>query len=266
MLEEETLEIHVDGSVTSNKVGGIAVRIVEINSVGEEVFTDLLAGQFLNARSTQLEVTACTFALREAERKGLIKEKKQVVIFTDSKYVSENYQEAKYHWVGKNWLMRSGRPAPDAKEWSDLIKQLRHYWAAFRIDVRIKWEKGHSSNHHNNAVDVMARDISRQPTFHCPKSNTLLAPSRSKKLSGSMSLPSGFVKMDGQIISIKVLDCEYLRKGIWSYKYAIEPDAGSVGLTSKDKIFSKYSLAIGNTYRVRINFDNKNPWIEQIYP
>ena len=264
MLEEEILEIYVDGSVTS-QAGGVAVTTREISSNGEEILNDLLAAQFINAKSGQLEIVACSYALKEVEHRMMLRGKRKVIIFTDSKYVAENYEEAKFHWVGNSWFMKSGRPAPDAREWSELIKQLRYFYSMLKIDVRIKWIKGHSQNKQNNAVDVVAKDIARQPTFRYPKANTVLSPKQSRKFTRTKGLLRGLVRMDGQRMSIKVLECNYLRKGIWSYKYSVELNRGASWLVSDDKLFSRHSLEIGKIYSVRVGSNDNNPWIEEVY-
>jgi ribonuclease HI len=263
MIEEESLEIYIDGSV-SNKNGGVGIRILTIDSDGNEVFHDLQSTGYVNAKSSQMEIVACVYALEEAVRLQLIRAKKRATIFTDSKYLAENYKETMFHWVGNRWLMKSGRPAPDAREWKDLVKQIRMY-NKLKIYVEIKWIKGHDQNQHNQAVHQMAKNASRVPISLLPKNNKILSAVQPKQLVASNKTEIGSVKMEMQKISIKILDCEYLSfHNLWSYKYlVVSKNSSYYGLV--DKIFSKISLDVGRVYYVRFNLNTNNPRIEKLY-
>lgn len=262
MTEEESLEIYVDSSV-SNKNGGVGVRILAIDSNGEEVFYDLQSTGYLNAKSGQMEITACSYALKETMDQQLIRSKKRVTIFTDSKYVADNYKETMFHWVGNRWLMKSGRPAPDAIEWKELVKQLQIY-NKLKIYVDIKWIKGHSKNQHNDAVHKLAKDASRLPSSLLPK-NKIISAIQPKQIMASTKPEIGSVKMAGQKISITILDSEHLRiHNLWCLKYSVvSKNSSYYGFV--DKIFSKISMDVGKSYYVRFSSNTKNPRIEKLY-
>lgn len=261
-MDDELLEIYVDSSVLNNK-GGVGVRILSVDSNGEEVFTDLQSAGYSNVKSGQMEIIACSFALEEAANLNYFFGKKAVRIYTDSKYVAENYKKAMFHWVGNRWLYDSGRPVLDAFEWKELIKWLQKY-NSLKIHVGIHWIKGHDKQIHNIAVDRLARDASRVPPELIPK-NKIIYVQRPKEIALPAKLEIGSVKMDGQKISVSILGVEYLKvQKLWSYKYTvISKKSPYYGLV--DKVFSRTSLEVGKSYYVKFNSNTSNPQIEKMY-
>ncbi len=260
MIEEELLEIYVDGSVV-DKCGAVAVKIKEILPNGDESYRELLSRQFSNVKSGQMEVVACTCALDEVANQGFLQGKTQVVIYTDSKYVVENYRRSMFHWVGHGMRMKYEKPALDPREWESLTKQFKRYSNEFQINVEIKKTQAHSNDEYNKSVDVMAKDAARQPMFLYPKPTSVLSPRKSKKYTKTKEQPGTLIKMKGQQVSIKILDCEYWQKGVWVYKYDVFSDRLSSWVFSEHKIFSKYSLDAGKIYLARLNTSDNNPWI-----
>ena len=168
MLEEEILEIYVDGSVTKHN-GGIGARIILIDPQGNEVLHEFSDDGYCNFTSTKMEIVACASALFELQKLGIPESVKRVLIYTDAKYVADYYREAMFHWVGHGWKMRSGNPAPDREQWKDLTKQLLFYKKELGIIVEIIWKKGHNNNPHNNMAHLLARNAARTPMPKAPK-------------------------------------------------------------------------------------------------
>lgn len=260
MLEEELLEIYVDGSVIG-KSGAVAVKIKEILPNGDESYREFLSRQFSYVKSGQLEIVACTCALDEVANQGFLRGKTRVVIYTDSKYVVENYRRSMFHWVGHGMRMKYEKPALDPREWKSLTKQLKRYSSEFKINVEIKKTQAHSNDEYNKSVDIMAKDAAREPMFLYPKPTSVLSPQKSKKYTKTKGQPGTLMKMNGQQVSIKILNCEYWQKGVWVYKYDVFLDYMSSWAFSEHKIFSKHSLDVGKIYLVRVNMSDNNPWI-----
>ena len=202
--ERETLTIYSDGSVAPNNNGGVGIRIISIDSNGDEVINNSYSSGYHNVNSGQMEIIACTVALEEAVRMQLNLSIKNVVILTDSKYVADNYKRALFEWSNNQWQRRNtGRPIQDALLWGDLVKQIAKYVNS-HIYVEIKWIKGHLENEHNKAVDEMSRRASKLPLERIPKNKpiTIFEP---RKVISSSKMEIGCVKMEGQKISIKIL-------------------------------------------------------------
>lgn len=264
MIEEEVLEIYVDGSTSkNNEKGGVGIRIVEIDSDGEEVFYDLQSIGYQNVKSGQMEIVACTYALSEAMRLQLTYAKRRIIIFSDSRYVADNYKKAMFEWSKNQWLWWSGRPVMDAAEWKELVKQLQNY-SKLGVNVEIKWVKGHGGSEHNIAAHDLAKDATRVPSTAIPK-NKILSIFRPKKLLQVAKREIGSVKMEGQRISIMILDHDYLKlQRVWNYKYMVI-SKNSPYFNCVDKIFSHHSLDVGESYYVKLNSNKNNPQIEKVY-
>jgi ribonuclease HI len=73
-----------------------------------------------------------------------------VTIRTDSKYISDNYYNAKYGgWQKSKWHGSTGRPLLNVDLWKDLIRLMKRVGKP----VLIEWVKGHSKDEHNKVVD-----------------------------------------------------------------------------------------------------------------
>jgi ribonuclease HI len=264
LLEEDSLEIYVDSSTSQvDKSGAVGIRVITIDSNGNEVSYDFQSAGYRNVNSGQMEIIACTYALEEAMDRQLIFQKKRVTIFTDSKYVANNYKNAMFHWIGNRWCWNDGRPVSDAPEWKRLVRSLRNYFQ-FGLYVDIKWIKGHDKARHNVAVDKLAKDILRLPPDLYPK-NTVISVFRPEQVKSPVRLEIGSVKMEGQKISIKILAVEYLPiQKFWSCKYqVISKQSPYRGLV--DKAFSIRSLDIGKCYYVKFNSNQSIPQIDKVY-
>jgi ribonuclease HI len=262
MQEHEILEIYVDGSVFSGR-GGLGVRVLSLDEHGNEIVHDFQSAGYLNANSGQMEIVACSFALREVMDRQYILGKKHLTIITDSKYVADHYRYAMFHWINSKWSWPDGRPVLDATEWKELVKQIRLCWRLGTF-VEIKWMPGHSKNRHNDAVHKLANESARLPTELLPKNGTVLA-FRPEPIQAEGKFQIGSVRMDGQRVSIKILHVEYLASHkLWSCKYKVVSPK-SPYFSRVDRIFTQTSLDAGKTYHVKFNRDTKNPRVEKVY-
>lgn len=262
MLEEEPLKIYVDASVSPDNHGGVGAAVISIDANGFEVITEIQVAGFNYVNSCQMEILACVNVLDEIASQQLDYRKKQIIIYTDSKHVAENYKFAMFHWVGNNW-QDNGRPVSDANEWNQLVKRLRKY-NRDGVFVEIHWVKGHSKNIYNNLAHKLALRASRIQASAYSK-NSILSAFRPQQIKAPKKLEIGSVKMVGQRVSIKILGIEYLRvHKLWSCKYQVvtarSPYYGSV-----DKAFLRTSVDVGKSYYVKLNSSSGNPRIEKIY-
>ena len=263
MSEREILIIYADGSVALNNNGGVGIRIISIGENGEEYIYDFSRTGYPNANSGQMEILACTAALDEADRLQFTMPIKKVIIFTDSKYVYENYKAAMFEWSIHKWLRKTGAPVPDAHLWKNLNAQIKKYNDA-SIYVEIKWVKGHGYNLHNQAVDNMAKKAAKLPQDKIAKLGPISI-FQPRKTVHSRKLDLGSVKIQGQRISIKILSGKLLKpQTIWCYQYqVISKNNFFQGFV--DQIFSTLSLDVNKTYYVKFNSLQENPRIEKLY-
>lgn len=263
LTETRTLVIYTDGSVAPNNHGGAGVRIISIDSNGDEIMYDSQSAGFRNVNSGQMEIIACIEGLKEATRTQLLSSIERVILITDSKYVYDKYKKAMFEWSKKRWVLDNGRPVQNAHLWKILVQQLLKY-KKDKIFVDIQWVEGHNGDEHNIAVDAMAKRASRLPLAKVPKNNpiTIFQP---RKIIPSRKLQIGSVKMMGQKISIKILSGKLLKpQNIWCYQYqVITRTSPYFGLV--DQIFSKETFDLNRTYFVKVNKVTSNPTIERVY-
>lgn len=253
---ENALNIFTDGSsFGSPRAGGIGVRFVMIDSSGEEEVQDFEFVGYRNATNNQMELHACIVALKEAMKTELPPNVGEVVIYSDSLYVRDNYRKAMFEWRKTRWLTRSGRPVLNADLWRELIKCIRKIGSP----VEIKWVKGHSKSEHNKAADRLARESARRP-FNRPLTHVNV---RRKKTDRSVDV--GSVEMHGQRVTIRIVGSEYLKvQRVWKYKYEVVSKRSRYR-GNVDIIFCEGFLGPGHTYYVRVNSDTNNPRIQKVF-
>jgi ribonuclease HI len=209
-----------------------------------------------DATNNEMELLACIRALEGATEHASFGAVARIYVFTDSMYVTDNLNRAKFEWPKLKWHNRTGRPVENAELWKHLIRVLRNL--PKRVDF--KWVKGHAKDTHNKAVDKLAKQ-SAKGVLNRPLKVTAV---RRKK--SPLTVDRGCVPMRGQTLSIRIITDSYMRvQKLYKYKYEVLPDTGM--LSGKlDLIFhdSKECLRAGHHYEVRVNTDAKNPRIVEV--
>jgi ribonuclease HI len=253
---ENALNIFTDGSSrNSPRAGGIGIRFVINNALGDDIIQDLDFAGYRGATNNQMELHACNVALKEAKKLDLPPNITKVVIHSDSLYVVENHKRAMFEWPKTRWLSRSGRPILNADLWKELIKRIQK----MGMRVEIRWVKGHSKSEHNKAADKLARSSSRIP-LNKPLTHVNVRKKKSDKL-----VAIGSVEMHNQRITIRIITSEHLDvQRLWKYRYEVVSQQNKYG-GNVDFIFSEHFLSPAHTYSVRVNSDTSNPRIEKVY-
>ena len=259
---EDTLEAYIDGSCLPHpRRGGIGIRFVLVDEVtGEELTEDLSPPGYRDATNQEMEILACTTALREALELQLSASVRRLVIWTDSAYLYENHKRAIWEWPKQKWYRRSGAPVENAEDWKELARWYKK--AASRFDVvRIEWARGHSKNPHNKLADRLAKNSARNP-WNKPRKVVYV---RRKLTTETVSRSS--VKMEGQRLTIRIVQSGILNlQKLWRCTYEVvsadSPYAGRV-----DVIFTDFDkrLDAGHTYDVRVNEDSQNPRVIEVF-
>jgi len=256
LIDENALNIFTDGcSLRSPRSGGIGVRFVLVDPGGQEQVQDIQFPGYQNATNNQMELKACIAALQEAMRLDLIRGTSKVLLYTDSLYIVDNRNKAKFEWPTTRWHSRRGRPVLNADLWKDLVSAVKKVGKR----VEFKWVKGHSKSYHNKAVDKMARQSASLPV----NKPLTLVHVRRKHTPGSVEI--GSVRMEGQRLSIRIITTEYLRiQRVWKCKYEVVSKRSKY-YPSVDIIFSDTLLKAGHTYFVKVNEDTQNPRIVKVF-
>jgi ribonuclease HI len=85
-----------------------------------------------------LDVLAATFELRS-----------RPVVFCDSQYVVNGYNEWYDVWIRRRWRTVDGEPIKNQQHWRRL-HEIGH-----RVDVDLRWVRGHAGVTYNEVVDKM---------------------------------------------------------------------------------------------------------------
>jgi len=257
ILDEEALNIYTDGSSYPDKkrAAGVGVRFVWVNAAGSEETHDYAPTGWQKATIDEMEIEACTVALKEAcVLFADMSQFKRVLLFSDSMYVTDNFVKAMHVWPQQAWRGASGVPVENI----DLWKRLRKAVLACPLRVDVKWVKAHKSNVHNRAADKLAKQSASMP-FNKP-----LSVSQTTRKWSDRRTKRGSVPVQGQEIKIRVISTEY-KKYAKDFEYRYEViDATDASFRDVDFVRHDQVLSCNKCLLVRLNADQKNPRIEEV--
>lgn len=258
VIDENAINAFTDGSSYSHpRRGGMGMVFVVVDENGDEVQYDYCPPGYVSATNNQMELQACVEALEYLAARHCpldVSKYAKIVINTDSRYVVDNWNRAKYVWPKTRWTLQGGAPVANAQIWKVLFKRVSKSgkW------VEVNWVKGHKASSGNKAADKLAKQ-SAKGGLRSPLTQVSV---RRKKTTQSME--AGSVQLSNQRLTIRIVTCEYLRvQHLWKYKYEVmstkSPSFGKV-----DVAYSDVPLRDGHTYFVLMNDDTGNPRIRSL--
>jgi ribonuclease HI len=144
------IEVYTDGACTQGNFmpwpGGWAVLIM-IN--GQKV----LAAYDGKAHTTnnEMELTAFLQGLKLVEQEFGVSENNQVVVFTDSAYITNCFKQKWYEkWMQNGWMTASNEPVKNIKLWIEIFDMVK------KLKPAISKVKAHTNNEYNIYVDKLA--------------------------------------------------------------------------------------------------------------
>jgi ribonuclease HI len=260
-LDETALNIYTDGSSYSGpRRGGVGILFVTVNDDGDEVVDDYPLPGYTGATNNQMELQACVDALMAvATRRAPVDASKyrKIVVVTDSMYLVEGYDSARFTWPHTGWMTKEGNPVANAQLWKDLLR------AASRTHKRVefKWVKGHKKSPHNKRADALAKQSATQRTKRA------VSVTKVRRKTSPRSVDIGSVQMLGQRLTIRIITDQYLRvQRTNRFKYEVV-SRNSPFFQAVDVIYSDESihLSAGHTYHVRVNNDTKRPRVVKLF-
>ena len=160
-IVENAINIFTDGSSYSGpRKGGMGILFVVINDEGHEETFQLVPQGHKGANNQQMELQACVEAFDYLLSKYSpisLSDYRRVIVNTDSMYVTENFNRAKYDWPKTKWMTRGGAPVANAEIWKNLVKKSQKLGKP----VDFQWVKGHKSSAGNKAADKMAKQSAK---------------------------------------------------------------------------------------------------------
>ena len=95
--------------------------------------------------NNQMELTAAIKTLQ------YFKMKKEITIYTDSKYVMNGIESWIINWKKNGWKTASKKPVKNRDLWEALDNEI------LRHKIKWQWVKGHSGDPNNEIADYLAR-------------------------------------------------------------------------------------------------------------
>jgi len=132
------IEIYTDGACSGNPGPGGWGAILSYNKHKKEIY-----GGEKETTNNRMELMAAIKALES------LKEKCEVIIYTDSSYVKNGITEWIHKWKEKNWS-RGKDPIKNLDLWQELDQ------LAVKHKIEWRWVKGHADNAGNNRADALA--------------------------------------------------------------------------------------------------------------
>jgi len=146
-MDKESILIYTDGSSRGNPGPGGYGIVMEQKTT--DYFKEFSEG-FRMTTNNRMELLAVIVALKK-----LKKEKLQVSIYTDSKYVSDAVNKK---WVFA-WKNKNFKKKKNADLWIEFLKIYPKH------DVKFFWIKGHNNHPQNERCDYLAVTASKKQTL-----------------------------------------------------------------------------------------------------
>ena len=132
-------KVYTDGACSGNPgKGGWAAVILDGKSQTS------ISGSENKTTNNRMELMAPIMALKK------IKNKSEVIIYTDSRYVKDGITEWIKKWKLNNWKSSNKKPVKNKDLWVKLENSCKKH------NVSWKWVKAHAENKYNNLVDELA--------------------------------------------------------------------------------------------------------------
>ena len=260
---EDTLEAYIDGScIPRPRRGGIGVRFVRNDEdTGDEIIVlELSPPGWKQATNQEMEILACTTALRESLSLELPEAIRRLVVRSDSDYVCKGYWQAVAVWPKRQWQGKWEQEIENAEDWKDLAKWYKKA-AKTRFEVvRVEWV-AKDSTPHNRAAHKLAQ-MSARNAINEPRKVVHSGRKRSKEV-----VKPGSVRMEGQVLTIYVTESKVLKlPKKWRVTYeVVNADSPYCGKRARITADWNKRLDRGHTYRIRVNEDTRNPRVDEVY-
>lgn len=146
LLQAGKVVIFTDGGAINNPGPGGYGIVLKYKEHRKE-----LSGGFRITTNNRMEVFACISGL------AALKQKSDVVIFSDSKYVVESISKGwAKRWQSNNWMRNHKEKAENSDLWAKLLGLCEEH------NVEFRWLKGHNGSKENERCDRLAVEASNK--------------------------------------------------------------------------------------------------------
>tara|TARA_B100000131_G_C17548798_1_gene381725 strand:- start:41 stop:463 length:423 start_codon:yes stop_codon:yes gene_type:complete len=132
-------KIYTDGACSGNpgKGGWAAIILDKKNQLN-------ISGGESKTTNNRMELMAAIMALKK------IKNRSEITIYTDSRYVKDGITNWINKWKLNNWKNSNKKPVKNKDLWIKLDN------SCFKHKITWKWVKAHAGNKYNNLADELA--------------------------------------------------------------------------------------------------------------
>ena len=132
-------KIYTDGACSGNpgKGGWAAIILDKKNQLN-------ISGGESKTTNNRMELMAAIMALKK------IKNRSEITIYTDSRYVKDGITEWIKKWKLNNWKSSNKKPVKNKDLWVKLDNSCQKH------KITWKWVKAHAGTKYNNLVDELA--------------------------------------------------------------------------------------------------------------
>ena len=138
-MDSNKVVIFTDGACSGNPGNGGWGAYIEIDEKKIE-----LSGSENNTTNNRMELKAVISAL------AYLRKKRDIILFTDSKYVMKGIQEWIQKWKTNNWKTSQKKTVKNKDLWVELDSLTNKH------SIQWEWVKGHSGNYGNEIADRLA--------------------------------------------------------------------------------------------------------------
>lgn len=134
------IEIYTDGACRGNPGPGGWGYVKKIKDYIQRDF-----GGSKETTNGRMELKALKKALET-----ILYTKKDITVYTDSKYVCDSFNKYMHTWVKKDWRKANGRPVIHKDLWEYI------YNKSLEMNIKCVWVKAHNGNKGNEEADFLA--------------------------------------------------------------------------------------------------------------
>jgi ribonuclease HI len=260
-LDERDINVFIDGSsLSSPRRGGVGIVFITEGPDGHWAEEPYETPGFAGATNNQMEIQACIEAVRAIARGRApvdVASCRKLVFWTDSLYLVDGFDSARFSWPRNRWLTRDGNPVANTPQWKELVRLVGRVGRP----VEFRWVKGHQDSLFNKRADKLAKASAKGEALRGPLDSRKV---RRKKTTEKVQ--RGIVEMLGQQMTVRLFEeLDQSDQGLVRFKYEVvtkrSPYVGKVDYIWADR---GTPLRAGRTYCVRVNRNTTAPRIVKV--
>ena len=135
------VKLYTDGACSGNPgQGGWGAVIIYKDSIRK------ISGYSPETTNNIMELTAVIEGI------GMLKERCEIDVYTDSKYIVDAVNGWLANWIRNGWITSAKKPVKNVSYWKSIIELSEKH------NIKWHWVKGHDGNTYNEECDRMARE------------------------------------------------------------------------------------------------------------